>query len=106
MLINAFLAVIPSRRTLFTIVISSLLGGGLALGISTWLHSPGGPPPSPGAPHDPHFVPIGRAYITALGTTYASAWNEGATGLETGQDLSAAAGCRRQGMEHEPDPTL
>jgi hypothetical protein len=90
MLINAIWAVVPSRRTLFTIVISSLLGGALALGISTWLRSPSGPTPSPQPPHDPHFVSIGQSYITALGKSYASAWDEGAKGLDTGQDLSAA----------------
>ena len=90
MLIPAIWAVIPSRRTLFTIVISSLLGGALAFGITTWLRSPIGPPPSPQPPHDPHFVPIGQAYITALGKTYASAWDDGAKELETGQQLSGA----------------
>ncbi len=85
---QAIWAAIPSRRTLLTIVISSLLGGGLALGISTWLGSPIGPVPSPRAPHDPRFVRIGRTYLTALGKTYASAWDEGAKGLDSGQNLS------------------
>jgi hypothetical protein len=88
--INTLWAAIPSRRTLFTIVISSLLGGALAIGIATWLRSPAGPPPSPQAPHDPHFVHIGQAYIAALGKTYASAWDEGAKGLDTGQNLSTS----------------
>jgi hypothetical protein len=90
MLISTLWAAIPSRRTLFSIVISSLLGGALAIGISTWLHSPAEPPPSPQPPHDPHFVHIGQAYITALGKTYASAWDAGAKGLDAGQDLSTS----------------
>ncbi len=88
--INTLWAAIPSRRTLLTIMISSLLGGTLAIGISTWLDSPAGPAPSPQAPHDPHFVPIGQAYIAALGKTYASAWDDGAQGLDTGQNVSNA----------------
>ena len=81
MLIHAIWAMIPSRRTLLTIVFSSLLGGGLAVGISTWMESTARPAPSPLPPHDPRFVPIGKAYIAALGKTYASAWDDGAKGL-------------------------
>ena len=90
MLIHMLWAAIPSRRTLFTIVISSLLGGALAVGSATWLRSPAGPPPGPQPLHDPHFVRIGQAYIAALSKTYASAWDQGAQGLDTGQGLSTA----------------
>ena len=88
--IHTLWAAMPSRRTLFTIVTSSLLGGALAIGISSWLLSPARLPPSPQPPHDPHFVHIGQAYIAALGKTYASAWDEGAMGLDTGQNVSTA----------------
>jgi hypothetical protein len=88
--INAIWAVIPSRHTLFTIMISGLLGGGFALGLSAWMRSSDGPSPTPPPPHDPHFVHIGRSYIDALGKTYAAAWDEGAKGLDAGQNLSTA----------------
>lgn len=89
MSINQVWAVIPSRRTLLTITLSSLLGGILAIGISNWLRSQDGPRPSPGPPHDPHFIHIGRTYLPELGKAYASAWDEGAKGLEAGQNLSS-----------------
>ena len=88
MSINRVWAAIPTRRTLLTVVLSSLLGGILAIGISTWLRSPGGPRPTPIPPYDPHFVALGRAYLPELGKAYAAAWDEGAKGLEAGQDLS------------------
>jgi hypothetical protein len=90
MLINRIWAMLPRRSTLATVVLSSLLGGVLAIGISTWMWSPGGPAPSPLPPHDPHFVPLGRAYLLELGRAYAMAWEDGAKGLETGQNLSVA----------------
>ncbi|MGP0069733.1 MAG: hypothetical protein ACLQGP_39795 [Isosphaeraceae bacterium] len=90
MLINQIWAMIPSRSTILTVVLSSLLGAALAIGLSTWLWSPEGPPPSPVPPHDPHFVKLGRAYLPELGRAYAMAWEDGAKGLETGQSLSVA----------------
>ncbi len=90
MLINQIWAKIPRRSTLLTVVLSSLLGGILAIGISTWLRSPVGPPPGPVPPHDPLFVKLGRAYLLELGKAYATAWEDGAKGLETGQNLSGA----------------
>jgi hypothetical protein len=81
---------LPSRSTLATIAVSSLMGGALALGISTWLWSPEAPPASPVPPHDPHFFRLGRAYLPELGKAYATAWEDGAKGLETGQNLSDA----------------
>lgn len=90
MLINQIWAMIPSRSTLLTVVLSGLLGGAVAIGFSTWLSSPDGPPPSPVPPHDPHFVKLGRSYLPELGKVYASAWEDGAKGLDSGQNLSAA----------------
>ncbi len=90
MLINQIWAMIPRRSTLATVAFSSLLGGVLAIGISTWLRSPVGPPPGPVPPHDPQFVHLGRSYLPELGKAYATAWDEGAKGLETGQNLSSA----------------
>jgi hypothetical protein len=90
MLINQIWAGIPGRSTLLTVALSSLMGGVLAIGISTWLESPVGPPPSPVPPHDPHFVHLGRAYLPELGKAYATSWEDGAKGLETGQNISSA----------------
>jgi hypothetical protein len=87
MTIREILAVIPSRRTLLTVALSSLLGGAVAISIITWLGRPAGPPLPP---HDPNFVRVGRAYLPGLGKAYAAAWEEGAKSLEAGQPLSAA----------------
>ena len=88
MSINQAWAVIPTRRTLLTVVLSSLLGAILAIGISTWLRSPYGPRPTPRPSYDPHFVHLGRTYLPELGKAYAAAWDEGAKGLEADQNLS------------------
>jgi hypothetical protein len=90
MLINQIWAMIPRRSTILTVVLSSLLGAALAVGLSTWLWSPDAPTPSPVPPHDPHFVKLGRAYLPELGKAYASAWEDGAKGLDAGQNLSVA----------------
>jgi hypothetical protein len=90
MSISGILAVIPSRRTILTVVMSSLLGGAAAIGVSTWLGEHAGPSPSPQPPHDPQFVRIGRAYLPELGKAYATAWEEGAKSLDAGQPLSGA----------------
>ncbi len=79
--------VIPCRRTLLTVALSSLLGGAVAIGVSARLGRPAGPP----APAiDANFVHLGRAYLPGLGTAYAAAWEEGAKALDAGQPLSAA----------------
>jgi hypothetical protein len=72
---------------LLTVAFSSLVGGAVAIGVSARLGGPSGPP---APPHDPQFVPLGRAYLPGLGKAYAAAWEEGAKGLEAGQPLSAA----------------
>lgn len=85
--IPAIRDVIPSGRTLLTVAFSSLVSGAVAIGVSVRLGGPTGPPPPP---HDPHFVPLGRAYLPGLGKAYSAAWEEGAKGLEAGQPLSTA----------------
>jgi hypothetical protein len=92
MLINQFWAMIPRRSTILTVVLSSLLGAALAIGLATWLWSPDGPSPSPVPPKDPHFARLGRTYLPELGKAYATAWEDGAKGLDTGQNLSDALG--------------
>lgn len=87
MAISGIRDLVPSPRTLLTVGLSSLLGGAVAIGVSLHLGAPGGPP---GPPQDPHFVPIGRAYLPELGRAYAAAWEEGAKGLDSGQPVSAA----------------
>ena len=47
MLINRIWAMLPSRSTILTVVLSSLLGAVLAIGFSIWLWSPDGPAPAP-----------------------------------------------------------
>ncbi|QEH38665.1 hypothetical protein OJF2_72710 [Aquisphaera giovannonii] len=39
---------------------------------------------------DPRFVALGRSYIPELGKAYSSAWDDGATALESGQAIGAA----------------
>lgn len=78
---------IPSARTLLTIALSSLLGGAVAIGVSTHL---GGSAGLPTPPINPNFVRLGRAYLPGLGKAYAAAWEEGAKALDAGQPFSAA----------------
>src|SRR5262245_42411750 len=85
-------AVLPSRRALLTAALSSFLGGAVATGYTSWIRHPGGPPLGPHSPYDPHFIPIGRAYLPELGKAYAVAWDEGAESLDAGQDFSSALG--------------
>jgi hypothetical protein len=81
---------IPSRRTIVTVVVSIVVGGVMAIGASTWLAPSSGPASGPQPPYDPRFVPVGRAYLTELGKAYAEAWDEGAKDLEAGQGLAPA----------------
>jgi hypothetical protein len=90
MSMNPIWAVLPSRRTLLTVALSSLFGGALAVGITAWMHHAAGTTPSPQPPYDPRFVAFGRAYVAELGKAYAGAWDEGAKSLDAGQVLSTA----------------
>ena len=75
MLLTRFRAVIPSRHIVLTVAFSSVLGGTVAIGISTWLHAPARPVSNPQPSHDPRFVLLGRAYLPELGKAYAVAWD-------------------------------
>ena len=83
-------SLLPSRCMVFTIVILSVLGGSLLLGVSLWRRSPDEPFPARKPDHDPHFVTLGGAYIAQLGKAYASAWNKGANALDAGESISSA----------------
>jgi hypothetical protein len=87
MTISGILAALPSRRTFLTMGLSSLLGAAVAIGIFIRFSEPAGPA---GPPSDPRFVPIGKAYLPALGKLYAAAWEEGAKSLDAGESLSNA----------------
>jgi hypothetical protein len=82
-------AFLPSPRTLFTVVFSSILGGAVSLAVFAWI-IPHGSSPKPVPPHDPRFVTLGRGYLSGLGIAYAGAWEDGATLLDSGQGLSTA----------------
>jgi hypothetical protein len=64
----------------------------LSAGMTVLRIKPGGDPV--GAPAvssiDARFVPLGRAYVPALGRVYAAAWIDGARALEAGQPVDTA----------------
>jgi hypothetical protein len=90
MLLNRLFLLFPGRRTLLTVLLSSLVGAALAITVSAWIKLPNKPAPNPGPPHDPRFVALGQVYLPQLGTAYAKAWEEGAKQLEAGQSVTAA----------------
>src|SRR5262249_5445259 len=81
--------ILPSWRTLATIVVSSTLGGALALTVAGWLAGHSCPDPNQ-PPVDPRFAVLGRAYLPRLGEAYAAAWEDGAKALDAGHPISAA----------------
>jgi hypothetical protein len=83
---------VPSRRTLVTVALSSALGAALVIFASARLAAPSKPVPNPSYPHNAQFVAIGKAYLPQLGKSYAAAWDEGAKQLEAGEGISAALG--------------
>jgi hypothetical protein len=83
-------SLLPSRRMVFIIVISSALGGLVVLEVSRWVQSHGESVPSSKRRYDPRFVNLGRAYLPQLGNAYATAWNEGARELDSGANVSDA----------------
>jgi hypothetical protein len=87
---NRLSLVLPSRNILVTAVVSSIGGAVVAFAVLLFIGLMGNPAPSPGPPHDPRFVSVGRAYLPQLGLAYAGAWNEGAAQLESGKSISAA----------------
>jgi hypothetical protein len=90
MSLNRLYVLVPTRRTLLTVVLSSVVGASLAITVSFWFDGPFKPAPGPVAPRDARFVTLGKAYLPQLGRAYASAWEDGAKQLEAGKDISAA----------------
>jgi hypothetical protein len=90
MSLNQLSSLLPSRRTLVTVALSSAVGAALAMLAATRLEAPGKPVPNPAYPHNEQFVAIGRAYLPQLGKSYAAAWEEGAKQLDAGGGISAA----------------
>jgi hypothetical protein len=90
MSLNRLYLLLPSRRTVFTVVLSSAVGAGLAITASVWLDAPLNPAPGPLPPRDVRFVALGKAYLPQLGLAYAAAWEDGVKQLEAGKDISAA----------------
>jgi hypothetical protein len=82
-------SLLPSRRTLVTVALSSAVGAALAM-FAARLATPSKPVPNPAYPHNEQFVAIGRAYLPQLGKSYAAAWEEGAKQLDAGGGVSAA----------------
>jgi hypothetical protein len=85
MSLQKVMSYIPSLRTLFTVVISSILGAFVSFGVFVWINSP---IPKPSPPHDARFVALGKSYLAQLGKSYARAWEDGAILLDSGQGLS------------------
>jgi len=75
----------PSLRTLAPVMLSSFLGGCIAIAVSACLDPARGQPT-----YDADFARLGREYPAALGRQYAAAWEAGALRLECGDDLSKA----------------
>jgi hypothetical protein len=81
---------IPSRRTVLTVLLSSVAGASLVIIASVWLEAPVTPAPGPLPPRDARCVAVGKTYLPQLGLAYAAAWEEGAKQLEAGEGMSAA----------------
>jgi hypothetical protein len=90
MSLNRLYSLFPSRRTLLTVVLSSVVGAGLAITAYAWLDAHRNPAPGPAPPRDARFVSLGKAYLPRLGRAYAAAWEDGAKQLEAGGGISAA----------------
>jgi hypothetical protein len=92
MSLNQLWLLMPTRRTLVTVGLSSALGAALAMLVSARLAAPSKPVPNPGDSPNAQFVAIGKAYLPQLGKSYSAAWEEGAKQLEAGGGISAALG--------------
>lgn len=90
MFLNRFSSLVPDRRVVATVLVSSLAGVALTVAVSTWVETSRKPAPNPGPPHDARFVGIGKAYLPQLGKAYAEAWDEGAKVLDTGKSVADA----------------
>lgn len=90
MLLLRLFALLPGRRTVATVLVSSLASIFLTIAFFSWVERSKQPAPSPGPPHDPRFVTLGKAYLPQLGKAYAEAWDEGAKELDAGKSITAA----------------
>jgi hypothetical protein len=90
MLLHRFVSLVPGRRAIATVVVSSLAGVALTVAVSTWVEASRKPAPNPGPPHDARFVALGKAYLPQLGSAYARAWDEGAKQLDAGKSIADA----------------
>jgi hypothetical protein len=90
MLFTRLWSLVPSRRALLTVTLSSVLGGAVAIGVSNWLQTPDRPTGNLQPPYDRRYVSLGQAYLPQLGHAYAIAWEQGAKALDSGQGISAA----------------
>lgn len=80
----------------FAVFLIELVKLVLLSGLAWWayLHleahapSPGPAPVHPSA--DPHFVAVGKTYLSGLGKVYADAWESGAKDLDAGKPLTSA----------------
>jgi hypothetical protein len=89
MAIDKILSSIPSLHTILTIAISGIFGGVIALS-TLFVLFPIDPSSPPSPPHDPRFAALGRLYHYQLGMAYATAWEDGATLLDSGKSLATA----------------
>lgn len=80
----------PSRHTLLTGILSSLLGGIVAIGVSDRFRPAVGAVGEAPPPFDQRYVALGQAYLPQLGEAYASAWDEGAKALDAGKTIPSA----------------
>src|SRR5271157_5347602 len=88
-------------KTLLLVAVSGALGAELAVGVPalhTWLWGDGSKPAPPPV-LDVRFIPLGKTYLPELSRVYATAWNEGAKALESGQPVTAALKSVRQSWD-------
>jgi hypothetical protein len=90
MLFNRLVSHLPDRRAFVTVLVSSLAGVALTVGVSKWVETSRQPAPNPGPLHDARFVTLGKAYLPQLGKSYAQAWDEGAKQLDAGKSIAEA----------------
>jgi hypothetical protein len=87
---NRLLSLVPGRRAVATVLVSSVAGVALTIAVSTYVETSKKPAPNPGPPHDPRFVTLGKAYLPQLGKAYADAWDAGAKELDAGKGITVA----------------
>jgi hypothetical protein len=87
-------ASLPSRKTVLSLAFAGAFGAGLATSVSSCVPSRIHPNPNPNPTPAPttDWNAVGKAYLPALGSAYASAWEQGAAGLEAGQGIDVSLG--------------